>query len=674
MSKKFSQRLKGLFGKRKISESIQTEIFEAQNLYKDFKLDLALQSLNKLSKGQMEGLPIEIQLQFHTLKGKILTIMENYGEAITSAEKSYEIASKFEKFNDSIEKIDSFLLIAEILMRTGKYEKSYEILKDVDKNINNLPDKLDILKKEKRAEKLKIHSWLNYNIGKMDEIGILRKELHNIYTELGDLHNLASNYTFIAWFFFFQGDIDKALENLNKSNEIFNKIEKSPFFGEVEVNNLILHGAISSQRGDLFESIKYNEDALILAKKNNFLYFIYNILNNLGCTYLEFADWDKSILYFSQALKMAENMQDTFSIVNFYGGLFNAYLNKGDIKTAEEYLEHIIIINDSEQNKRIDQVFRSCQALLLRKSKRTRDLGKAQEMLKEISEEEIIHIEIVIRALINLCEMLVLEFKESKDPDVLNDLNPLINKLYKIAESQKSYLVMAETLLLKSKVAIISLKLTEARQLLNQAQIIAKEHGLKTLAIKISVENDELINNLEIYEKMKLENEPIEKRFDKINIEKQLNDMLHKNKFEIPEINDEDPVLIMVMTDSGLPLYTRVFKEEWDVNDQLFSGFLSAFNSFSDEIFKKGFDRAVFGDYSILMNSTDNFMISYIFLGQSYLAKQRFSKFSDKIQNTESIQEKLIYSKNTGLVLYPKDLPELEAQINEIFIQKDSIL
>ena len=166
----------------------------------------------------------------------------------------------------------------------------------------------------------------------------------------------------------------------------------------------------------------------------------------------------------------------------------------------------------------------------------------------------------------------------------------------------------------------------------------------------------------------------IAQRLDEINIETQLNEMLHKNKFVIPELNDEDPVLIMVMTDSGLPIYSRCFKEEWNVNEQLFSGFLSAFNSFSDEIFKKGFDRGVFGDYSILMNSIENFMISYIFLGQSYLAKQRFTKFTEKIQNTDTIQKKLIHSKNTGLVLYPKDIPELEAQINEIFVQKELIL
>ena len=650
------------------------EIIEAHKLYEEYKLDLALQSLNKLSPGQLEGLPIDVHLKFHTIKGKILFTMENWADVLTSAEKSYEIASKFEQFHGSIEKIDSFLLIAAILMRTGKHEKSSEILKEIDKIIKNLPDHLEKLKKEKRAEKLHIRALIYNRTGKNEGMLKIREELHEIYSELGDLHNLARNYSYKGWGFFFLGDLDEALNALNKSNEAFSKIEVSPFFRNEEVQNLLLYGAISSQRGDLFDALKFNNEALNLAKEYNLLFFIEITLNNLGCTYIRLADWEKSILCLNKGLTMAEKRQDVFNIVNRLENLFEANLNKGDIKTAEECLERVRKINDKEQNKRINQSFRLCEALLLRKSKRTRDLGKAQEILKEISEEEIIQVQISISAMINLCEMLVLEFKESKDSEVLNELNPIINKLVKVAENQKSFLVMAETLLLKSKVATISLNLTEARQLLNQAQIIAQEHGLKNLAIKISIENDEFIKNLAIFEKMKLENEPIEKRFEKINIEKQLNEMLHKNKFEIPEIKDEDPVVIMVMTDSGLPLFTRVFKEEWNVNEQLFSGFLSAFNSFSDEIFKKGFDRAVFGDYSILMNSIENFMIAYIFLGQSYLAKQRFSKFTEKIQNTDAIQEKLIHSKNTGLVLYPKDIPELEAQINEIFVQKELII
>ena len=651
------------------------EIIEANKLYDEYKLDLALQTLNKLSQGQIEGLPIEILLHFHTFKTTILATMDNWREALIFAEISCEIASKFDIFHNSIEKIDSFLLLAEALGRNGKYEKSFEILKEVDKIIENLPDLPDKIKKEKRGEKLYIRSWVNTRIGQIEGSFKIYEELHEIYSELGDMYNLVRNYSRNGWAFLFLGNMDEALKYLNKSDELFQKLDKSPFNSSEEIRNLLFHGAISGQKGDLFESLNYYNEALKLANENSLLLFISASLNNLGEVYLKLANWEQAILCYSKAIKMAENTLDTANFVMIIQGLFLANLNKGDIKIARENLERIRKIKNQELgNKQINQMYRLCEALLLGKSKRIRDLGKAQEILKEISEEEIIFIGITISSLINLCEMLVLEFRDSKDPEVLNELNPIIDKLFRIAENQKSYLIMAETLLLKSKIETISLKLTEARQLLNQAQIITEKYGLRNLAIKISVENDELIKNLAVFEKMRLENEPIENRFEEIKIEKQLNEMLHKNKFEIPEIKDEEPVLIMIMADSGLPLYTRVFKDEWKVDDQLFGGFLSAFNSFSDEIFKKGFDRAVFGNYSILMYSFENFMISYIFLGQSYLAKQRFSKFTEKIQNTENILKKLIYSKNTGRTLYPKDIPVLEAQTNEIFVQKNLFL
>ena len=123
------------------------EIMEAQKLYEAYELDRALHSLNKLSQGQIEELPIEFQLQFHTFKGIILVRMENYTEALVSAEKSHEIASKYEKFNDSIEKIDAFLLLAEELGWISKFEKSAEILEEVDLILNILPDKFGKLKK-----------------------------------------------------------------------------------------------------------------------------------------------------------------------------------------------------------------------------------------------------------------------------------------------------------------------------------------------------------------------------------------------------------------------------------------------------------------------------------------------------------------------------------------------
>jgi len=650
------------------------EIKEAQQLYKEYKLDLALQSLNKLSQGQMKGLPIEIQLQFHMLKGKIFGTMENNVKAVPSAEIAYEIVSKYEEFYDSFEKIDAILLFAEVLLQTSKFEKCAEILEEIDMILAKLPEKLDKIKKEIRAEKLRIQGDLLWNLGKFQKLIEIREESSESYSELEDWQNLAGNYTRIGFDYYFAGDMDEALNNLNKSKQIWKKNEVSPFFKNMETYSLLLEGVISTHKGDLIEGLNYLKEALNLAEEYHLLNRMLWSLHNIGDTYLELADWGKAIVYYNKSLKMAENLESVFGMARNLEALVESNLIKGEIETAKYHLERIRKLNDQESNKRINQSLRLCEALLLRKSSRIRDLGRAQEMLKEITKEDLIHWEISLKAMINLCEMLVLEFKDSKDPEVITEINPIMNKLLNIAESQQSYWIMAETLLLKAKVATISLNLTEARHLVNQAQIIAEKHGLKNLAIKISMENDELIKNLAVFEKMKLENEPMEQRLDKVNIEKQLNDMLHKNKFEIPELQDEDPVLIMLMSEGGIPLYTHVFQEEWNVKDQLFGGFLSAFNSFSAEIFSKGFDRAVFGDYSILMNSIENIMIAYIFLGPSYLAKQKFTQLTEKIQKSEAMQKKLHQSKKTGQELHPNEMSELEVHIHALFVQKDLIL
>ena len=101
---------------------------------------------------------------------------------------------------------------------------------------------------------------------------------------------------------------------------------------------------------------------------------------------------------------------------------------------------------------------------------------------------------------------------------------------------------------------------------------------------------------------MKKENVPISEQLEKIEIKDQILTMLKKKPAEIPKTSSETPILLLIMADSGIPLYTKIFDNEWKFKEELFSGFLSAFNSFSDEIFSEGLDRANFGKFIILMN------------------------------------------------------------------------
>ena len=105
------------------------------------------------------------------------------------------------------------------------------------------------------------------------------------------------------------------------------------------------------------------------------------------------------------------------------------------------------------------------------------------------------------------------------------------------------------------------------------------------------------------------------------------------------------------MANSGIPLYTKIFSKEWTFSEGIFSGFLSAFNSFSDQIFSEGLDRANFGKYTILMANLAQFMICYVFEWKSFLAQQKFSQFNKEIHDSKEIWKKLTSANHIGQVI-----------------------
>ena len=147
--------------------------------------------------------------------------------------------------------------------------------------------------------------------------------------------------------------------------------------------------------------------------------------------------------------------------------------------------------------------------------------------------------------------------------------------------------------------------------------------------------------------------------------------MIQKRVIEPPEVEDEEPVLLLIVSEGGKPIFSRLFIEDQAFEDHLIGGFLSAFNSFSDEVFSEGLDRAVFGEYTLLMDSVSPFYICYVFKGQSYSAQHRIRYFLDKIQGNKDVWKKFetFYKINQEIQL--KDIPLLEPLINEVFIKKE---
>lgn len=137
-----------------------------------------------------------------------------------------------------------------------------------------------------------------------------------------------------------------------------------------------------------------------------------------------------------------------------------------------------------------------------------------------------------------------------------------------------------------------------------------------------------------------------------------------------PILVDEQSTLLLIIAEGGILIFSYPFTDEWKRDDELFSSFLSAFTSFSNEFFSEGLDRVKFGKYTVLMESADSFTICYLYRGQTYPAKQKLTKFIKGIQNATSIWQLLEKFYQTGQVLELKDSPPLKTIITEIFIKK----
>ncbi|MFX1387615.1 MAG: hypothetical protein ACFE9M_10405, partial [Promethearchaeota archaeon] len=132
------------------------------------------------------------------------------------------------------------------------------------------------------------------------------------------------------------------------------------------------------------------------------------------------------------------------------------------------------------------------------------------------------------------------------------------------------------------------------------------------------------------------------------------------------DLVEEVPILLLIMDDAGNACFNHTFMKDWDFS-KLFSSFMSAFNTFSSEIFSKTIDRIKIGENIIFIEPVGPFLTCYVSKGQSYPAIKKLNKFSDTIKNKSEIWKRLKMAAESSQELNVDNLPLLKTVVNEIF-------
>jgi len=676
-------------------DSRPEELIQAEQLIYEAKFNEAFEIIENFEK---KGTPTEKDtLSALIMKGWIYNYKYQWKEANQIGERVYK---ESQKIGDLSLTIDALLLKGEPMFH-GKLDDALEYVLEAEKKLDVIADdsSSDYIRRKASIFFYKARFYLLksiYNkalecalqcleirekLGRKIDIAYTFQNIAFIYINRGD-HNagleyamkslaiqeelnnrvgIAASLNTVGFAYNFKGNFNQAIEFCKKSLAI----EKISNFTKTNVlRNLgIIHQII----GELSQALRYFSQSVELAEKENNNFFLSMNLVQIGGIY-EMKDNDsKAIEYYQRSLAVSEKLEHPLVIGLSLWHLISINIDQNSRKQAQQYLERLKELADQTEGREFTHFYLDAKAHFLKTSGRTRDRAKAEILWRQVVNDRISNPAPYIKALGSLCEFLIEELEMSNDSEILNELNPLIMRWHNIAEKTQSHSWLAWAKLFQAKVALIGMKIEEGKKLMTQAQRVAELHGLTRLAQRISYEHDTLLDQINQWKTLKTTDAPISERIKLASTKGVLEHIQGKRDVEPPESVDEQSTVLLIIAEGGILIFSYPFTNEWRIDEDLFSSFLSAFTSFSTEFFSKELDRVKFGDEMMLMESIGSFSFCYLFKGQTYLARQKLTKFIEEIQSNSSLWQSLEQHYKTSQILELKESPQLESLITDIF-------
>ena len=683
-----------------MSYSEPKELIRAKQLIDEYKLDEADQLIKTFE--EKGGHTLHDIIFCHLLKCELLFWRCLYEDVVKLAEQTYKESLGLGK---NILSVDILLIMAWALLYQSHTGKAHGIIKQGEELLKTLTLELPAEYKQREAYIAFLKGWAYEQKSEADH-AVKQFELSiSLREELGAKKEIARSLVGIAHVFMYRkGDFDRALKYLKQGLALAEESGNKNVIGYC----LYYMAEVHLTKGELDRSIMLFEQSLIINKELNNKIMIARVLSDLGGSYAMRGELDRSIMLFEQSLIIYKELNYKFLMVNVFHSLSESYRMKGELDRALECIEqsmglsrelgvlrnlafnhHSLIqilidmgdlerarnslrdleqLNNQLKDKIVNLFYLFDKALLLKTSPRARNRVKAEELLRQILEEEDLYISILLKALLNLCELLLAELQMTNEVEILEEIKPFITQLLNLSDKSHSFWILGETYLLQAKLALISLNLEEARRLLTKAQEIAEKYDLTRLAMRISSEHDQLLNQLDLWENLRDSKAPLEERIELARLNDQMGQMLRKRVVEPPKLDVEQPVLIAIMSKEGEVLLSSPFTADMTIDESHFGEFLSSCNAFCDQIFSESFDRVKFGRYTILITAVEPFCVYYMFQGHSYNAQHKLDHFCENLKKDSNLMETLKNVVNVNEVIEINKHPSLEELIVESFL------
>lgn len=360
-----------------------------------------------------------------------------------------------------------------------------------------------------------VHS---YRIGNYEVSEVLLKESLNQAISIGKRIHIAYRHLFLGILYIEIGEIDVAIENLLTSKKL----------GK-EINNLgieywsIYWIGVGDLKVDRFTEAtsKFNmcQYDFINSKRYHSNWIQAYLNHSLGKMYYLEENFELARENFLQSLALRENNADFMGITQCLFDLIIIELEVKNIESANNYLHKLEIFSGGLTNLLIYTRLEIARALILKSKQRFYDVAQAYKILKDILDKQHLNEELKIIAVLETCDILIIEYQISNNETPLNEIHQLLQDLNESIGSKKtSFSLKIEILLFRSQMFLLQGQIEESTDLLTQAkELVEKNQILKEKFVpKIERKQLFLLNQLRKWDQtdqinyLDLEQDPVQ--------------------------------------------------------------------------------------------------------------------------------------------------------------------
>jgi len=520
--------------KKLIEKAKPEEVIRAEQFIDEGKLDEALTLLNNYE--QKEGLNHHDKASCHLLQCQILFWQGKHKELMKHAEQAYK---ESEGLENNFLKLDSLLLMAHALIRFGKLEEAFNLIKQGEELIKTIPQELTRAYKQREAYLALIKGYFYNRRGNQKDVDLATKHLEHslaLREELGIKHEIAESLSQMAYnLFVFKGELDRALKYAERSLALAKESSKKYYIAG-SLNNMAM---VYNLLGELDRSIRFYEQSIVLFKELNNKVRLAATFNNLSSSYKMRGELDRALECIEQAMALNRELGRLRILAINHDNLIQILIDKGDLVRTQQSLHDMEQLKSQLKGKFINSLYLLDKALVLKTSLRAIKRGKAEEILKQLLEDEDFNFEISLTALFNLCEVLLTELRITNALEVLDELKYYITQLLESAEKSQSYWVLCEACLIQAKLSLLTFNIKKSQRFLTQAHQIAERFDLTQLTVKIANENEDVIKKLDLWEKLKEEDASMADRMELARLDEKIVKMIQKRPVLSVQVSEE---------------------------------------------------------------------------------------------------------------------------------------